>query len=94
MLRVAEPHHFNAIRIQLFTLMRIRIQLLVMGIYNFLSIHPAGLHFEPPSLHCERPRLYFEPLKIFNLDCNADPDPAIAPALSIMRIRIRIHSPD
>jgi hypothetical protein len=63
------------IRIQLFTLMQIRIQLLfrIMGICDHWSVDPPGLHFEPSGLHCERPRLYFEPL---NFDFNADPDPA------------------
>jgi hypothetical protein len=66
---VAVPHHFNAIRIQLFTVMRIRNQM--MRIYSYLSK-------DPPGPHCERPRLYFEPQKIFNFDFNEDPDPAPA----------------
>jgi hypothetical protein len=82
------------IRIQHFTVIWIRIQLLfeVMGICDHWSIDPQGLQFEPPGLHCERLRLYFEPLKILNFDCNADPDPAFYsnadpdPASEIMRI--------
>jgi hypothetical protein len=60
-------------RINLFTLMRIRIQLLlkVRGICDHQSIDPPGLHFEPLGLHCERPRpstrLYFELLNVLIL---------------------------
>jgi hypothetical protein len=50
------------IRIQLFPLMRIQIQLLfkVPGIFHYWSIDPPGLHFEP--------------LKLLNSE--QDPDPA------------------
>jgi hypothetical protein len=58
---------FLTIRIQLFTLMRIRIQLypgtllwirilLLIKVMGICDIDPPGLHFEPPGLHCERPR--------------------------------------
>jgi hypothetical protein len=59
------------IRIQLFTSMRIRIQLpfKVMEICDNWSTDPPELHFEPPGLHCEL-------LKFFIFDFNADPDPA------------------
>ncbi len=48
------------IRIQLFTLMRIRILLLIK------VIEPQVNHCEPTGLHCE----------LLNFDLNADPDPA------------------
>jgi hypothetical protein len=62
------------IRIQLFTLMLIRIQLLfeVIRICDHWFIDPPRLHFEPP-----RPSMaVFEPQKLFNLYLNADRDPA------------------
>jgi hypothetical protein len=55
------------IRVQLFTLMRIRIRLIkVMGICDYWSI-------VPPGLHCDCESLY---VKLLNFDFNADPDPA------------------
>jgi hypothetical protein len=44
------------IRIQLFTLMRIRILLIIkmMRICDYWSTDPPGLHFEPPCLHFVR----------------------------------------
>jgi hypothetical protein len=64
--------------IQLFTLMRIHIQLLfkMPGIFDHWSIDALGLNFEPLGLHFEHPRLYFEPLQLLNFDFNAYPDPA------------------
>ncbi len=46
------------IRIQLFTLMRIRILFLnrVLWICNHWYAGPTGLHFEPQRLHCKLPR--------------------------------------
>jgi hypothetical protein len=44
-----------------------------------LSTLQGSILSEPPGLHCERPRpstaLDFVPLKLFNFDFNADPDP-------------------
>jgi hypothetical protein len=39
-----------------------------------------GHHFEPLGLHSERLRLYFEPLKLLNIDFNADLNPAFKDA--------------
>jgi hypothetical protein len=75
------------IRIQLFTVMRIRMEM--MGICENWSIDSPGLHFDPQSLHSRErslpsTALYFEPLKLPNLtisgsgsnfSSNADPDP-------------------
>ncbi len=46
------------VRMQLFTIMPIRILILikVMGICEQWSLDPPGLHFEPPDPHYERPR--------------------------------------
>ncbi len=86
-----DPHHLNAdpygIRIRLFTLIKIRIhptsnfnadpdgdpdpaphQSDTNQIIDHWSPNPPGLHFEPPLFHCE-------PLKLLNVDFNADPDP-------------------
>ena len=67
------------IRIQLLTLMRIRILIFIkmIGICDYWPIDLPGLHFEPPGLLCERPRLYFEPRKLLNSDFNSDLDPAL-----------------
>jgi hypothetical protein len=68
------------IRIQVFTLMRIRIHLFIkmMGICEHCRIDPPGLHFKPQSsiviVH-GLPRIYFETLKLLNFDFNAEPDP-------------------
>jgi hypothetical protein len=43
------------------------------------STDPTGLHCDPPRLHCEAhspARTQFGPLRLPNLDPNADPDPA------------------
>jgi hypothetical protein len=67
------------IRIQLFTLTRIRIPLIIngMGIFDHWSLDPPGLYFEPPGLHCERswPSTAppFEPPKLPRFHFNADP---------------------
>ncbi len=57
------------IRIQLFTLIRIRILVIikVMGICDNWAIDPPGLHCAPMSLHCE----------FLNFDLIADPDTAL-----------------
>jgi hypothetical protein len=68
------------VRIQLFTLKRIRILLIkVMQICDHCY---QELYFEPPGLYCERPWLHFEPLKLLNFNFNADSEPA----LHLMRI--------
>jgi hypothetical protein len=54
-IRVANPRHFTAeqIRIRPFTLMRIRVLLIikVMATRDHWSTDPSGFHFEPPRLH-------------------------------------------
>ncbi len=87
---VADPHLFIMkirIRIHLFTLMRIRILLLLTKVMRicdqhwstdrpgFASKSPLLSVHDLPRLHCERPRpsyrLHFEPIKLLNFDCNA-----------------------
>jgi hypothetical protein len=65
------------ILLQLFTLMRLWIQLIfkMLGICDHWSIDPPGLYFEPSGFHCELYfELYFEPI---NFDFNADPHPTV-----------------
>jgi hypothetical protein len=79
------------IRIQLFTVMQIRMGM--MGICENWSKDPPRLHFDPQSLYCERslpaPRLYFEPLKLPNFDCKQ----IRIQLFILMRIQIRIQLP-
>jgi hypothetical protein len=76
------------IRIQLFTLMRLRFRIQVlfkmMGIHDDWSLDPPGLHFEPSGLHCERPRLYFEPLILTLMLIRIQ-------LFTLMRIRIQLR---
>jgi hypothetical protein len=82
------------IRIQLFTLIRIRIQLLfkVMGIYENWSINPLGLHFVISSLQASIVSVHgplllnSEPLKLLTFDFNANLDPVS----KIMRIHVPV----
>jgi hypothetical protein len=77
--RVTDQHHLNSdsdpdpvltslmrTRIKIFTLMRIRILLLikVMRIYHHCSKDAPGLYVEPSGLHFEPPVLHFEPLRL------------------------------
>jgi hypothetical protein len=86
-----DPKHCDAIRIRLFTLMRIRIRLFtfvririlllieVIHICDYGSTDPSRLHFEPPcfvSLHG------LQQLQKFDFDANLLP--------KMIRIRIRI----
>ncbi len=62
--------------IQLFTLMQIRIRILikVRGICDYWTVELQGLYFKPSpfvSVHIP-PRLFFEPLNLLNVDFNAD----------------------
>ncbi len=71
-------------RIQLFTFMRIRFELVIkfiMWICDHWSTDHPGLHFEPPRLNFDRPwpsTAIFEPsmLLIFGFNANTDPNPA------------------
>jgi hypothetical protein len=88
---VADPHHFNGIRILLVTLMRIRIR-----IYTFMRIRILLLikmmricdHWSTDSqrLH-DPPWLNSEPLQLLSFELNADPDPD-----PVMRIRIHLFN--
>ncbi len=66
---------FMRIRIQLFTSIRIQIQILllikVMQICDHWTPDPPELHFEPPRLNFETPRLHFRSRKPLNFDLNA-----------------------
>ncbi len=66
--------YFNENRIRHFTLIRILLIIKVMQICGHLAYKPLALHFKPPGLRCECHRLHFEPLKILNLDFDADAD--------------------
>ncbi len=61
----------------------------VMGICDHWSIDLVvcsilSLQSAIVSVH-DNPRLFFQPLKLFNVDFNADPDPV----LTLMRIRFQ-----
>ncbi len=85
--RLGKMQHLNhqgcgsLIRNQLFTLMRVRILILllvkVMRICDQWFTAPPVLHFEPPCLHCERPLPSMAPFWVsLNLNFNADSHPA------------------
>ncbi len=79
---VADPHHFNAIRIHIFTSVRIRIQLLICDTsIQTLQGSILSVHIYIVSLF-GHPRLHIEPIKFHS----ADPDPAF----TLMRIRIQL----
>ncbi len=80
------------IRIQLFTFMRNRIQLLlkVMGICVHYSVHPPGLY-----LIVQGPvQFYFDPLNLSNFYFIADPEPASKHNADPCGLRIRTRNPD
>jgi hypothetical protein len=94
--RIADPQHadpdpaffhVNADPDQAFSLIRIRILILllikVMKFYDYRYWYkdPLWLHFESPRIRCEHSRpltvqLNFEPLKLLKFDFNVGPDQA------------------
>ncbi len=63
--------------IKLFTLMWIRILLLIKGMWICEHCHTEPPHLPSwASTSTAPPRLHFEPVKLLNFDFNEDPDPA------------------
>jgi hypothetical protein len=64
--------HFEPLKLQNFSLLRIRILLLnVVKICDHWSTGPLGLYVVLPGPHFERPWLNLQPLKLLNFDFNA-----------------------
>ncbi len=98
---VADPHHFNAIRIHIFTSVRIRILLLICDTSiqtlqgSILSVHvsivslhgPPRLHIQPTKLHIEDPDPTFTLMRIRTLLLKILRIRTLL--LKILRIRIR-----
>jgi hypothetical protein len=85
LIRVANPHHFNAIRIQIshLNLMGIPMQILLlikvkrMCDLETLNGFILNLHASIVSVTAHSPpRLHYETQRLLNFDINADPDPS------------------